>query len=134
MMVDHRVPGQIVTVSTLPFFVEYMVLHAELGLQRYRDLGLLLSTCISAGHCQQVFMRYFPGQKDATAIPFLRTLTIGKSLCKIVQPTGTDSIFTLRDAIRIIDRYWERLYNDVKARLCKWHRLGYHSQAGKILV
>ena len=33
-----------------------------------------------------------------------------------------------------IDRYWEQLYNDVKTRLCKWHRLGYHSQAGKIMV
>jgi hypothetical protein len=26
------------------------------------------------------------------------------------------------------------LYNDVKTRLCKWHRLGYHSQAGNIMV
>jgi hypothetical protein len=122
MMVDHRVPGRIVTVSTLPFFVEYMVIHAELGLQRYRDLGLLLSTCISAGHCQQLFMRYFPGQKDATAIPFLRTLTVGKSLCKIVQPTGIDSIFTLREAIKILRADTRTLPSDimvVKLRLPK---------------
>ena len=25
------------------------------------------------------------------------------------------------------DKCWERLCNDVKARLCKWHRLGCHS-------